>query len=161
MDIYGLGGHERAREATGETHNLALVVQSCPIVWVTGRPVQMYASLVVLCKVCRSLVVLSKCLGHRSSFAIVWVTGRPLQMYGSPVVLFKCAAYRSSIPNVWVSRRPFQVYGSPVAMGGHGRPREAMGSVSFGLGTTSGTGLKGHGRPREATGGHGRPWRSL
>ena len=129
MDIYGLGGLGRPREATGETHNLALVVQSFPIVWVTGRPLQMYASLVVLCKVCRSLVVLSKCLGHRSSFAIVWVTGRPFQMYGSPVVLFKCAAYRSSIPNVWVSSRPFQVYGSPVVLSNCMRHRSPFPNV--------------------------------
>ena len=84
MYIYGLDGLRRPREATVETHNLALVVQSCPIVWVTGRPLQMYASLVVLCKVCRSLVVLSKCSGHRSSFAIVWVTG-PYNWKGRPV----------------------------------------------------------------------------
>ena len=41
------------------------------------------------------------------------------------------------------------------AMGGHGRPWEAMGSVTFGLDIAIGTGSGGHGRPREATGGHG------
>ena len=129
MDIYGLGGLGRPREATGGTHNLVLVVQSFPIVWVTGRPLQMYASLVVLCKVCRSLVVLSKCLakfgspvvlcncmGHRSSFPNVWVTGRPFQMCGLSVVHSKCMGLQSPFPSVWFTGRPFQLYASSVAV---------------------------------------------
>ena len=54
MDIHGLGGLGRPREATGETHNLVIVVQSFPIVWVTGCP-----------------------------FQSVWVTGCPFQPAGA------------------------------------------------------------------------------
>ncbi len=39
--------------------------------------------------------------------------------------------------------------------GGHGRPWEAIGSVTFELGTTIGTGSGAHRRPREAMGRHG------
>ena len=70
---------EQTPNKKGGTHNLVMVVQSFPIVWVTGRPFQMYASLVVLSKVYGSPVVSPS----------VWVTGPPLQLYGSPVVLSK------------------------------------------------------------------------
>ena len=65
-----------------------MVVQSFPIVWVTSRPFQMYASLVVLSKVYASPIVLSKCMGQQSSFPIVWATMRLAKLgnHGKPQV---------------------------------------------------------------------------
>ena len=40
-------------------------------------------------------------------------------------------------------------------MGGHRKPSEAMGSLSFELDTTIGTGLGSHGKLRKAIAGHG------
>ena len=46
-------------------------------------------------------------------------------------------------------------------MGACGKPREAMGSVTFGLDTTIGTISGSDRRAQEAMGGHGRPWEAM